>query len=163
MRFVGRGALVGALLGVVFVIVLLAVAWLRPTTVPEQRAELVSVWAFLAAAPLSLVTDALQQNMDSEVGAGTVMLATVPLDWAFIGGIVGGVFRLLFARAVAGVKDWPRKRIDLGSESSDVVSRLVQQLLRFRVGFVHISQHRWQSRIVRHVGFKIHPGGRSKR
>jgi len=39
------------------------------------------------------------------------MLAAVPLDWAFIGGIVGGVTWLLFARAVAGVKDWPRKRI----------------------------------------------------
>jgi hypothetical protein len=48
--------------------------------VPEQRAEVVSVWAFLAAAPLSLVTDVLQQNMESEVGAGAVMVLAVPLD-----------------------------------------------------------------------------------
>ena len=111
MRFVRRGALVGALLGVGFIVVLLAVAWLRSSPVPEQRAEVVSVWAFLAAAPLSLVTDALQQNMESEVGAGAVMLLAVPIDWALIGGVVGGVFGLLFGKAVAGVKDWPRKRI----------------------------------------------------
>ena len=111
MRFVRRGALVGALLGVVFIVVLLAVAWLRSSPVPEQRAEVVSVWAFLAAAPLSLVTDALQQNMESEVGAGAVMLLAVPLDWAFIGGVVGAVIWLLFGKAGAGVKDWPRKRI----------------------------------------------------
>ena len=110
-RFVLRGVLLGALLGVVFVIILLTVAWLRPTAAPEQRAEVVSVWAFLAAAPLSLVTDALQQSIDYEVGAGAVMLATVPLDWAFIGGIVGGVIWLLFGKAIAGAKDWPRKRI----------------------------------------------------
>ena len=41
---------------------------------------MVSVWAFLAAAPLSLVTDVLQQNMESEVGAGAVMVLAVPLD-----------------------------------------------------------------------------------
>jgi len=58
------------------------------------------VWAFLAAAPLSLVTDALQQNMESEVGAGAVMLLAVPIDWALIGGVVGGVFGLLFGKAV---------------------------------------------------------------
>jgi len=63
----------------VFVVVLLAVAWLRSSPVPEQRAELVSVWAFLAAAPLR--------------------------------GIVGAIVWLLFGKAVAGVKDWPRKRI----------------------------------------------------
>lgn len=111
LRFVRRGAVVGALLGVLFVVVLLTVVWLRSSAAPEQRAELVSVWAFLGAAPLSLVTDALQQNMESEVGAGAVMLAAVPLDWAFLGALVGAVIWLLSPKAVPAAKDWPRKRI----------------------------------------------------
>jgi hypothetical protein len=81
MRFVGKGAGVGALLGVVFVAVLLSVASLRPTAAPEARAESVGALAFLAAAPLSLVSDVLREKMESEVGAGAVMLVAVPIDW----------------------------------------------------------------------------------
>ena len=111
MRFVGKGAGIGALLGVAFIAVLLSVAALRRSAAPEERADKVGAYAFLAAAPLSLVSDALREKIESEVGAGAVMLVAVPLDWALIGAIVGALIWLRSGRAVASVNAWPRKRI----------------------------------------------------
>jgi hypothetical protein len=111
MRFVGKGAGVGALLGIVVVAVLLSVASLRHAAAPEARAESVGGFAFLAAAPLSLVSDVLREKMESEVGAGAVMLVAVPMNWALIGAVVGAIIWLREARTVATVNGWPRKRI----------------------------------------------------
>ena len=84
MLFVGKGAGVGALLGVVFVAVLPSVASLQPTAAPEAREESLGAFAFLVA---------------------------VPIDWALIGAVVGAIIWVRSGRAVASVNAWPRKRI----------------------------------------------------
>jgi len=89
MRFARTGAIAGALLGCGILLVLLVAAWLRRAPAPGGNVEWLVAYAYLASAPLSLVTDAVQLRLDSTAARYLVILLAIPANWAAIGSVLG--------------------------------------------------------------------------